>query len=400
MILRTTIGAFVASQETADAIEGAREDRMLLRSNLIVQQGGIAAAVSYLSEHETPPVLLVETTASGDALFQELEGLANVCAPNTRVFLVGRSNDIELYRTLIREGISDYLIGPLTTEQFLQSFRDTFTEADAAQAGRVIAFAGARGGVGSSVLAHHVGFALTQLYSDQVVVIDLDIPYGTAALVFNLQAKQSIADALSQPARLDEVLLERFLLPHDPSECKLSLLASPASLAAGINVTTEGLNKVLSLVRRMGAFIVLDLPHVWDPWCREILAECDDLVVVAEPDLASLRDAKNLIEYLGTNRGGDAPTRIVLNKVGAAKRAELSEKEFRDALGMSVDAQVPSDPAGFGAALNNGELLFKAASKSKACDAINEIAKIVSDRDETEEGEKKKGLAGLFKKKK
>ena len=253
MILRTTIGAFVASQETADAIEALREDRLFLRSTLIVQQGGIAAAASYLAEHDTPPVLVVETTSSGDALYQELENLANVCAPNTRVFLIGRQNDIELYRSLLREGISDYLIGPATSEQLLLSFRDAFTDADAADAGRVIAFAGARGGAGSSTLSHHVGFSLADSFSEQVIVIDLDVSYGTAALGFNLQARQTIADALSQPARLDEVLLERFLLPYDPSEGKLSVLASPASLAAGIVITSESLNKLISLARRMAS---------------------------------------------------------------------------------------------------------------------------------------------------
>ncbi len=395
MILRTTIGAFTHAQETADAIEALREDRLFLRSTIVVQPGGIQAAVTYLAEHETPPILIVETDAEGGAMMEQLGRLADVCAPATRVVLIGRDNDITLYRTLIREGITDYIVGPADVDQLRQSFHDSLTEADAANVGRVIAFTGVRGGVGSSVIAHHTAFALSQTYGEQVIVVDLDIPYGTAALVFNIRARQTTADALSQMNRMDEVLLERFMVPYGPSKNKVSILPSPASLTAGIDVTTEGLNTILRLVRNMAGFVVLDLPHTWQKWFRELIVECDELVLVAEPDLACLRDMKNIVEFLGSTRGTESPTSLVLNRVGIQKRAELSEKEFRDTLGTSVDLVIPADIAAFSAALNNGELIFKTTPKSKVVKAINTLATTVSNRQD--EDEKKKRLS-LFKK--
>lgn len=397
MILRTTIGAFVSSPDTVAAIEALREDRLFLRSQIIVQQGGVAAACSYLGEHETPPVLIVETNTRGEALLEDLGRLAEVCAPSTRVFIIGQDNDIHVYRTLIREGVSDYLLAPVTVDMLRESFQDNFTEADAAKNGRLIAFMPARGGVGNSVLAHHTAFALSKLYNEQVIVLDLDIPSGTAALVFNVQMRQSVADVLGQLNRLDEMLLERYLVPYEPSENKVSILPSPASLVAGISVTAEGLAQILKLVRRMAGFVVLDLPHAWEPWMRDLIVEVEELVLVAEPDLASLRDAKNVIEFLGPNRG-EAPTRVVLNKVGLPKRAELTEKEFRDALAITPAIQVPADPAAFSGALNNGELIFKSAGKNKAALAINELAKLISGRvDEAAAKDKKK--FSFFKKK-
>lgn len=397
MILRTTIGAFLSSQESAAVIEALREDRLFLRSEIIIQQGGISAACSYLADHETPPVLIVETTTRGEALLQDLGRLAEVCAPTAKVFIIGQDNDIHVYRTLIREGISDYLLGPVTVDMLRESFQETFTDADSAKNGRLIAFMPARGGVGNSAVAHHTAFALSKLYNEQVVVLDLDIPSGTAALVFNVQVRQSVADVLGQLNRLDEMLLERYLVPYEPSENKVTILPSPASLNTGINVTTDGLALILKLIRRMAGFVVLDLPHAWEPWIRDLIVEVEELVVVAEPDLTSLRDAKNIIEFLGPNRG-EAPTRVVLNKVGTVKRAELSEKEFRDALAITPSIHIPSDPAAFSGALNNGELIFKGAGKSKAALAINELAKLISARvDQGAQKEKKK--FSLFKKK-
>jgi pilus assembly protein CpaE len=397
VILRTTIGAFVSSPDTQAAIEAIREDRLFLRSEIVVQQGGIDGACAYLADHETPPVLIVETNSRGDGLLQDLGRLAEVCAPTARVFVIGQDNDIHVYRTLIREGVSDYLLAPVTVDMLRESFQDIFTEADAAKNGRTIAFLPVRGGVGSSILAHHTAFALSKLYNEQTIVIDLDITCGTAALVFNIQIRQSVADVLGQLNRLDEMLLERYLVPYEPSENKVTILPSPAALSTGVSVTQEGLAQILKLVRRMGGFVILDLPHAWEPWMRDLIVEVEELVLIAEPDLASLRDAKNIVEFLGPNRG-ESPTRVVLNKVGMPKRAELTEKEFRDALAITPAIHVPADPAAFSGALNNGELIFKGAGKSKAALAINELARLVSARvDETAGKEKKK--FSLFKKK-
>jgi pilus assembly protein CpaE len=393
LLLRTSIGAFVIAQETTDAVEALREDRLFLRSEIRVEQGGVDAAVTFLSQYETPAVLIVETEARGEALFAQLEQLAGVCAPNTRVILIGRENDINLFRNLVREGISDYLVGPAQPEQLKTSFEDVFKDGGTASDGRVIAFTAVRGGAGSSALAQHTAFALSQIFEEQVILLDLDIPFGTAALAYNLQARQTIADALSQSDRMDEVLLERYLLAHDKH---LSVLAAPASLGSGVTVTVDGLNALLKFVRRMASFVVLDLPRSWEPWVRDVLIEADELVAVAEPDLASLRDTKNMLEFIGSSRGNESPTHLVLNKVGVPKRPELSEKEFREGAAITAEVSVPSDPGAFGGAMNNGELVFKTSANSKVVPAINEIARMVSGRAGAPEP-KKKGFS-LFKK--
>ncbi len=394
MLLRTTVGAFISDSATAEALEAVREHRMFLRSNIIIEKGGVKAAAKYLGEHDSPPVLIVETEAKGDALYKELDALANVVEPTSRVFLIGRDNDIRLFRELIREGIADYLVGPVTAEMLLESFGETFEEEDAAKLGRTIAFYGSRGGAGASIIAAHVASALVETYEAQTVLLDSDINFGTAALVFNQQARQTIVDALAQLQQLDPVLLDRLMLEIGP---KLSVLASPGSLGTGVNISPEAMGVLLKHVRTLADFVIIDLPKTWDPWVRDTIVEVDEMIVVSEPDLSNLRDAKNVIEFLGPNRGSDVATRLILNKVGA-KKNELSAKEFRDALAMTPALEIPFDPAAFGLALNNGELIFKAAPKSKACDSFRELAKIVSDREaKEEEGEKKKKKFSLFK---
>lgn len=379
MIIRISIGAFLLSQESLSAIEALKEDRLFFRSTIETNEGGIDAAVSALTDKTTPDLLIVETAAGQDQMFEQLEALSQVCDPDTRLILIGAENDIELFRTLIAEGVSDYLIGPITGDQIMASVSKIF-QVRSGDDGRVIAFVGMAGGVGSSVIAHNVAHELAATYDEQVIVLDLDLPYGTAALNYNMQPRQSIIEALSNSASLDPTMVNQYLMEFN--DTKLSVLASPASLGVGMQVSPEPLDAVLAVIKPMAGFIILDIPHIWEGWVNDMLAGADELVMVCRPDLTNLRNAKNMIEYLGAKRGVEAPTRLVLNQVGGAKRADLDPKDFKDALALAPAALIPYDPEAFGRALNNGEMMTKASAKSKATAAIIDLAKIVSAREE------------------
>ncbi|NQV99804.1 MAG: AAA family ATPase, partial [Rhodospirillales bacterium] len=377
MILRISIGGFPLSQPTQDAIEALREDRLLFRSNFDIQVGGVSTALSYLADRTTPNLLIIETDIAKEQIFSQLEQLANVCDPETRLILISPHNDIQLYQELIDSGVSDYLVSPVTSEKIRDAISKAYRGMEAMSDGRIIAFMGMTGGVGSSVLSHNTALELATLYNAKSVVIDLDIPFGTAALNFNLQPRQTIADALAQAGRVDKELLDQFFASYEES---VSLLASPASLSSGIQFTQETLDNLLGSVRPMGDFLILDLPHIWTPWINDALAAADELIIVARPDLTNLRNTKNMVEYIGPKRGLDAPVRLVLNQMGVPKRGDLAEKDFKDAVALSPTAIIPYDVDAFGRALNAGEMLSVASPKGKATLAIRELAQVISGR--------------------
>ncbi len=393
MLLRLSIGAFPLSQETTDAVEALKEDRTFLRSSFDIQQGGIDQAATHLLGKPTPPVLIVETRERGEAMYEKLYRLADVCDPNTMVILIGVQNDIGIFRSLLREGISDYLLAPVSSDQLRDSIANLFKDAATEKTGRVIAFTGVSGGVGSSVVAHNTAYEIARKFERDVIVVDLDIPYGTAGLNFNLQPRQTIVDALTQANRLDEAYLEQFLMDVDDN---ISVLASPAMLGAGLQLSAAPLAAMMKFVKRLADFIILDVPHAWEPWIAETLLYADELVIMARPDLLNLRNAKNLVEFLGSKRGTDTVTRLVFSQTGAAKKTDLSEKDFKEAIAMGPSLSIPYDPEAFGKALNNGEMMSKASRKSKATGAIMELAEMVSGLGENDDGEKK-SLLSLFK---
>lgn len=375
--------------DTASAATALKADRKFSRSNVAVHPGGIRAATEYLKENETPQVLVLEAAETGDALFQALEGLAEVCNPDAKVVVLGSANDIQLYKRLKEVGISEYNCGPVTTENLIALIEGIYSEQDPTSLGRVVAFIGARGGVGSSTIAASTAYGLGQQFREPVILMDLDLPFGTLALALNLQQRQSVAEALAQPSRLDEVLMERFAIKYDDH---LSVIPAPSVLDGNDDVNLDSFEVLIKLVRKMAAFVVIDLPHRWSPWVEALLLDANDVVVTASPDLLNLRDAKNIFDLLGPKRGIDAPVRLVLNRVGQAKKTELTAKDFEEPLKVKPVASIPCDPLLFGTAVNNGTTILQANKKSRAAREIDRLANVVSARMPSAKARKKDSL--------
>ena len=391
LILRINIGAFVLTEAVAEAVRGLDGDRLFLRSSVSVVEGGMESALSQLNDRSTPELLIVETVAKGEALFAELNALSGVCLPGTRVIVIGAENDINLFKTLIDQGISQYFVGTLTADELKDAIVNAFADESANAKCRTIAFAGLSGGVGSSVLAHNVGSQLASMYDEDVIIVDLDIPYGTAALSFNIQPSSSIVDALAQLESIDESLLIRFL---ESGEKNVSLLCSPGNLNTGVDITDRSLEKVLAIVRQMASYVILDVPHQWNNWVQDVLVDADETVIVGAPNLYNLRNGKNMIEFLAPNRGAHVPTRFVLNKVGESKKGELESREFKEVMNVQPALSIPYDSEAFNAAMNNGDMINKTAARSKAAQSIETLAMMVSGKESLTQVKKKSG--GLF----
>jgi pilus assembly protein CpaE len=402
---RIAIHVFAERQDTLAAAERAGQDRRLSRATTQIRVGGVAAAVEAYQSEPTPPLIIVECLKDPQTLLWEVDQLAEVCDAGTKVVVVGATNDILLFRELMRRGVSEYLVAPLQPLQLIAAIGGLFSDPAQPFVGRSIAFVGARGGAGASSVAHNTAYAMSERIGANTVIVDYDLPFGTAGLDFNQDPLNGVADALSQPDRLDQVLLDRMMVRCTD---KLSLFAAPATLDMDWDISPEAFEEVTTQIRSTAPFVVLDLPHLWSAWMRRTLIAADEVVVVATPDLASLRNAKNMIDLIRQGRPNDAPPRLVLNQVGVPGRPEIPAKEFGSALGVHPSLVIPFDPKVFGAAANNGQMILDSGAKSKAADAFQMLAQIVSRRElpmlagpkgKGDKGDARSLLSGLFKKK-
>jgi len=374
---RISIHAFVEFPDTGAVLQRAGSDRRLSKAHLNVQLGGIGAAVEHYQGIVTPNLLIVETRLNGQAALDELDRLAQVCDPSTKVIVIGRTNDVELYRELMRRGASEYLVAPLSPLHLIEVISGLYLEPGATPIGRVITFIGARGGVGASSLAHNVGWCIAEELQINTTIVDFDLPFGTLGLDFNDEPGQGVADALSAPERLDDVLLDRLLMKRGDH---LSLFTAPAVLERDYEATTDAYESVIDAVRQITPCVVIDLPHVWTPWVKATLIAADENVIVATPDLASLRNSKSMIEVIRHNRPNDVPPRLVLCQVGQPKRPEIPAKDFAETLGVEPAAVVNFDPLLFGQAANNGQMLIELQPNSASSASVRQLAQVVTGR--------------------
>jgi pilus assembly protein CpaE len=376
---RISIQAFCETAETASAMQAAGDDRRMAKAHLKIQMGGVAAAVEAYRSAPTPNVVVIESESRDEELLAGLDQLAHVCDAGTRVVVIGRANDIMLYRELVRRGISDYLIAPTAVLDVIRAMSALFGAPDAKPVGRTIAVVGAKGGVGASTVAHNIAWSIARDLRLDAVVADLDLPFGTAGLDYNQDPPQGIADAVLSPERIDTAFVDRLL-----SKCTdhLSLLAAPATLERVYDFGSDAFDAIFDVLRGSVPFIVLDVPHQWSGWTKRTLIAADYILIVAGPDLANLRNAKNIIDVLRAARPNDHRPHYCLNQVGVPKRPEIKAEEFTKALDAEPAAIIGFEPQMFGTAANNGQMIAEISGSHRVAETFRQLAQVVTGRGE------------------
>src|SRR5579859_5716741 len=368
---RISVQAFCESEQTASAVRSAGEDRRLGKAHMTVKTGGMAAALEAYHNAPTPNVIVLESGGESD-LLASLDELATVCDPGTRVIVIGSEKDQVPYRELVRRGVNDYVVAPVDPLDVVRSICSLFSASEAVTVGRVIAVVGAKGGAGASTVAHNVAWAVARNLKLDSVVIDLDLAFGTAGLDYNQDPVQSIANAVFQPERPDSAFLDRLL-----SKCTdhLSLLAAPATLEQVYDFGANAFDAIFDTLRLTTPCIILDIPHQWSAWTRRALEGADDILIVAEPDLANLRNAKNMLSVLKASRPNDQAPLFCLNQVGMPKRPEIDRRSFAKTLESLPVAVIPFDSRLFGTAANNGQIIAELSANHRTSQMFLDMAR-------------------------
>jgi pilus assembly protein CpaE len=376
---RISIHAFCDSQSLSALIQNAAQDRRMDKAAVRTNMGGLAAALATYREDQTPNVIVLESSTDRDSFLSNLDALAQYCDDGTRVVVVGRANDIAFYRLLMARGVSEYLVEPFNVVDFIRVISELYSKPGKGVLGRVVAVYGARGGVGASTVAHHTAWSIATKAEISTVLVDCDLPFGTAGLDFNQDPPQGIADAVYAPDRLDINMLDRLMTKCND---RLSMLSAPATLERNYDFEVHAFDGILDLLRTSAPMIVLDLPHAWTSWCRRLLVGADEVVVVAAPDLANLRNLKNIQDAIGPARSNDGKIKLVMNMIGVPKRPEITVKEFSSSINLEPAAVFPFDAKLFGAAANNGQMVPEISGGARIGQLFEDFGRLVCGKPE------------------
>jgi len=190
------------------------------------------------------------------------------------------------------------------------------------------------------------------------------------------------------PDRVDSAFVDRLL-----SKCTehLSLLAAPATLDRVYDFGADAFDSILDSLRTTIPCVVLDVPHMWSGWTKRLLVGADEILVVAGPDLANLRNAKNMVDLLRAARPNDHRPFYCLNQVGVPKRPEITPADFAKALEDQPLAVIPFEPQIFGTAANNGQMIAEVSSSHKTAEMFRQLAQVLTGR-----AEAKRSRSGLL----
>ncbi|MEL6857261.1 MAG: AAA family ATPase [Pseudomonadota bacterium] len=370
--------AFCETSRTAALINAVAGDRRMQQATVQTQTGGLEAAIAYLVENPTPNLLILESSANNAQMVAQIDELASHCDEGVQVMVIGNTNDISLYRQLMARGVSEYLVPPIAPVQVVRSISQLFADPDAPFVGKSISVIGAKGGVGASTIAHNLAWALSESANVNTALIDLDLSFGTTALDFNHENQQTVADALLAPERVDDAVVSKLLAKVTD---KLSLFTAPASVSQIMDIPPESYATIIDTVRRVMPYVVLDLPHTWSEWTYNTLLGSDEVIMICQPDLASLRNGKNMLDELKSQRPNDAPPKLIINMMGVPKRPEIPTKDFAAAIEVDPSIILPFDPQLFGTASNNGQMISETDPAAEASSAIDQLAGELSGRE-------------------
>jgi pilus assembly protein CpaE len=273
---------------------------------------------------------------------------------DTAIVVVSAEADTGLLRAALKAGVHDVLTpadgaaaivaAVLAADASVarrrgQSLVDGTEDASPPPAlGKVITVFSPKGGVGKSVLATNLGAAIAKDQGRSVILVDLDLQFGDVAVMLQLPPTRTIFDAAQAFDRLDADMLQGFLVNHD---CGMRTLLAPVQPEEAESVTTGRITQILTILRQLADFVVIDTPASLSEVVLTALEQSDVILAVATMDVPSVKNTKVALQKLH-QLGFDARSvRLVLNR--ADSKVWLDPREIERAMSDKIVARIPSD---------------------------------------------------------
>jgi len=385
--------AFVTDVETAQTIATRFQERGL---SAVVSPGGVRKSVEKFQSVPSPRLLFIDLSGLAHPM-NEIDSLAEVCEPGTTVVAVGDQNDVSLYRLLTSAGITDYLVKPLSAEAIdmaMDAAAEVPTTPDGETAtanGKVLAFIGAHGGVGTTTLAVNTAWTIATELRKQVAIVDLDLKFGSVSLALDVEPGRGLREALQHPERIDSLFVAGAAIGVAD---RLYVLGSEEPLEDGVDFHNDALELLLTELRRSFDVVVLDIPRALAVQQQAALADAT-IAVVSDMTLLGVRDTLRLSGF-AKRAYTDGKIVTIINRVGSDRKGEVPKGDFEKGIEGKIDVIVPEDKKTLAIASHSGKAIASVAKRSKVATAMRDIAKAAlpaDDGGDTKKSRKEKAPA-------
>jgi pilus assembly protein CpaE len=375
-----------STKEVRDALAGTSGARILAECTsadqmvaTITRLRPSAAIVTLKPEHSENNLELIKTLVTA--------------APDTAIITASRDTSPTLILGSMRAGAREFLQLPTNSSE-LQTVLGRIAEFCSSQeniakrTGRIVAVFSGKGGAGVSFFSTNLAAAMPS----QTLLIDLNLQAGDTASFLGVDVKYSLTDFVRNRARLDDSLIASLITPHS---ARLSLVAAPIEAHDAEDIRPEDVTEILHQLSQKFEFIVLDLPHTFDPVSIAALDMVDEILLLLTVDIPGIRSTKRALKVFDRLGYPRQKTHVVVNRWSKNIDSELSKVEAH--LGEQLIGLVPNDYRRVMDSINLGRPLIQEDPSSKIAIEIKRIAGLISDNGQKQVTHpRKKSLRSLF----
>jgi len=309
---------------------------------------------------ESLPDLLIFRV--GDGWQQELEELAARPLDQRRPSLVISSSEgVDVARFAMQAGARDFFAEPFELPELQQAISLIAKDYSVKSTAGLSVFINAKGGSGASLLASNTAHIMAQDNNERVVLVDLDMQFGTLSHYLDLESRHGLEDVIDMADELDGTALEGYMLKH-PGGLRL-LGSNPKSMTMPDNVSEEQLGYLLSLLESEYDQVVIDVPRQINHVTSAVLERAEKIAVVVQQHIVNVRDAKHLLDILKKDIGvTDDKIILIVNRY--QPRANITLLDIEKALQHKPDLTVPNDYRLVSESLESGIPLYDVAKKA------------------------------------
>jgi pilus assembly protein CpaE len=375
-----------ASNELRVALSSAANTRLLAECD---NPERVMADLSLLR-----PSAIIVVLSQGNAE-REFTLIKNVIAshPETAVITASTDTSSSLILRSMRSGAHEFLPLPINVEEF-RAVVDRIKElrlhddGSAKKHGRVVAVFSGKGGAGVSFVATNLAAAM----NGSTLLADLNLQAGDAASFLGIDPKYSVVDFVHNRPRLDDSLINSFLITHSS---RMSLLAAPPEAHEAEDVKPQDVSEILHLLRQRFEYIVLDLPHTFDATTVAALDLADDILIVLTLDIPGIRSTNRAIKVFNRLSYPKTKVHVVVNRWSKNIDVQLHKVEAH--LDEQILGLIPNDYRKVMESINLGHPLVESEPTSKITLEIKRIAALVSGGVDNPSTQPRKGLLrGMF----
>jgi pilus assembly protein CpaE len=324
------------SHVSATVVGARNRDLEVMLSSVGIRTSPVPAAeLAALSQPAARPAPVVIVDLRDGELFPPLLAQLKRQHPQTAIVVVAKTLDPALMLEAMRAGVSECLVEPLSESDLRDAIARVGQHAEAPSTGQVFAVIGAKGGVGATTVSVNLAAELAKVAHDATLLIDLHHCQGDAAVMLGVEPRFTVVDALQNAHRLDEAVFRSLVTS---TRAGVQLLASPRGWRLE-SVTREQVRTLVGVAARLFRYVVVDVPRS-DPSAIEVCGAATRLVVVANQELTTIRQASSMVGTLRERCGAERVS-VVVNRFDP--HAEITRNDVGQVVKDPIRHVIPSD---------------------------------------------------------